>query len=192
MSEDFYYRKRGIRVTRDRLELNGGSYALSRIRNVYIREQEPNRKWPLICIGAGLIPLGLGFPLSIAGVIWLLRQKHRYWLCLELDSGFIEPLASKNLEQVKEVEAALKTALNHYLPAREPSVDRESLRKQLLSEAQKQGGHLSVTQGVIATGKPFETVQAILEEMRSSGYVTLDNDFLTGVVVYCFPELLQS
>ncbi|MEM8605443.1 MAG: DUF6232 family protein [Cyanobacteria bacterium P01_H01_bin.121] len=194
MGEQVYYQKRGVKVTSDRLQIRGLSYPLSSIRRAYVQEQEPNRKWPIICIVAGLVPVGLGFPISIAGAIWLMRQKSRHSLCLELDYGVVEPLIDKNPYKVIEVQAALGTALNQLQLQGQVSTtsEQENLRVQLLSAAQAQGGQLSVTQGVIATGKSFNVVQMALEEMRRSGFVTMDNDQATGVVVYCFPELLQS
>jgi DNA-binding IclR family transcriptional regulator len=60
----------------------------------------------------------------------------------------------------------------------------------LLRAAQQHGGRLSVTAGVIATGVPFADVERILKAMVDSGYVYMDNDAATGVVVYIFKEIL--
>jgi hypothetical protein len=60
----------------------------------------------------------------------------------------------------------------------------------LLHAAQQHGGRLSVTEGVIATGVPFADVERILKAMVDSGYVYMDNDAATGVVVYIFKEIL--
>jgi hypothetical protein len=189
MAEEVFYQKRGVRITNESLKLGGIHYPLSSVRSAYIREQPPNRQGPVICIVAGLH----FFPGSIAGVVWLMRQKHRYTLCLELENGIVEPLSDKNPDRIAAVQAAISMALNQHLSLRASGVatDRESLRMQLLNAAQQHDGQLSVTEGVIATGKSFETVQTVLEEMRISGFVTLDNDFETGVIVYCFPELLR-
>lgn len=66
---------------------------------------------------------------------------------------------------------------------------REQLMVCLLKEASTKGGKLSVTQGVMATGASFAEVEATLKEMLKSGYVSVDNDGETGIVVFDFHEL---
>ncbi|MDJ0704860.1 MAG: NINE protein [Leptolyngbyaceae cyanobacterium MO_188.B28] len=68
-------------------------------------------------------------------------------------------------------------------------LNREQLRMRLLKAAQAKRGQLSVTQGVMATGAPFKKVEAELKDMLKAGYVSIDNDPETGVVVYVFKEL---
>ena len=68
---------------------------------------------------------------------------------------------------------------------------REQLMVSLLKAATDKGGKLSVTQGVLATGASFAEVEATLKEMLKSGYVSVDNDPNTGVVVFEFHELLE-
>lgn len=68
------------------------------------------------------------------------------------------------------------------------SSDREAMLK-LLKAANDHGGKLSVTQGVMATGLYFDRVETILQNMVKAGYVSLDNDPDTGVIVYHFHEL---
>ena len=63
------------------------------------------------------------------------------------------------------------------------------LQQQLLHAALQNGGELTVTQGVMATGKGFEEVESTLTEMSHKGYVDVDNAPGSGVVVYRFPEL---
>ena len=53
----------------------------------------------------------------------------------------------------------------------------------------QKNGKLSVTQGVMATGKTFEEVEHALDEMVRSGYVDVTNDENTGIVVYNFGQL---
>jgi hypothetical protein len=65
----------------------------------------------------------------------------------------------------------------------------DELMLQLLRAAQKHGGRLSVTQGVIATGVLFGEVERVLQSMLKSNYVYIDNDPATGVVVYVFKEI---
>ena len=68
--------------------------------------------------------------------------------------------------------------------------DREALMQALLHAALQHRGCLSVTQGVMETGKTFPEVEAVLQEMLASGYVFTRNNPETGVLEYVFKELL--
>jgi hypothetical protein len=68
--------------------------------------------------------------------------------------------------------------------------DREALMQALLHAALQHRGCLSVTQGVMETGKAFPEVEAVLQEMLASGYVFTRNNPETGVLEYVFKELL--
>ena len=70
-----------------------------------------------------------------------------------------------------------------------PQLSDDELMLKLLRAAQKHGGRLSVTQGVIETGVPFAEVERVLQHMVKSSYVYMDNDPTTGVIVYIFKEL---
>lgn len=70
-----------------------------------------------------------------------------------------------------------------------PRLPDEELMLQLLRAAQKHGGRLSVTQGVLETGVLFGDVERVLQSMVKSNYVYMDNDPVTGVVVYVFKEI---
>ncbi|BAY24155.1 TM2 domain-containing protein [Calothrix sp. NIES-2100] len=59
----------------------------------------------------------------------------------------------------------------------------------LIEAAERNGGTLTVTQGVKATGVSFAEVEKNLKEMFKSGYVRIDNDPITGAVTYHFHEL---
>lgn len=67
-----------------------------------------------------------------------------------------------------------------------------NLRQQLLHAAMKNGGELTVSQGVLATGKSFEQIEKALNGMSDKGYVDVDNAPGTGVLVYRFPDLLSK
>ncbi len=69
---------------------------------------------------------------------------------------------------------------------------RQDLLHELLQAAVGNGGELTVTQGVLATGKTFEQVEEVLVGMANKGYVDVDNAPGTGVVVYRFPDLIGS
>jgi hypothetical protein len=71
-------------------------------------------------------------------------------------------------------------------PARDAE---EELRQALLKAAASRGGAISVTQGVLASGKSFEEVEAALDAMAKKGYADIDNDPKSGVVIYKFGDL---
>lgn len=64
----------------------------------------------------------------------------------------------------------------------------EMMRMTLLGAARRHGGMLSVSQGVMATGRSFKDVEQALDDMAISGFVDIDNDPRSGAVVYTFPE----
>ena len=64
----------------------------------------------------------------------------------------------------------------------------EMMRMVLVGAARRSGGMLSVSQGVMATGRSFKDVEKALDEMAVSGYVDIDNDPQSGAVVYTFPQ----
>lgn len=65
----------------------------------------------------------------------------------------------------------------------------ELMRMKLLDAARRHGGMISVSQGVMATGKSFKQVESALDEMAVSGFVDIDNDPQSGAVVYTFAEM---
>ena len=70
-----------------------------------------------------------------------------------------------------------------------PRLTDDDIMLALLKAARQHAGRLSVTDGVIATGASFSEVERILKAMENTGYVYMDNDTATGVVVYVFKEL---
>ena len=67
-----------------------------------------------------------------------------------------------------------------------------TVTQRLLRAARRNGGTLTVTQGVAETGLTFEEVEEVLTDMLVRGYVDVDNEPTTGVVIYRFPELLAG
>ncbi|MEG3938346.1 MULTISPECIES: TM2 domain-containing protein [unclassified Microcoleus] len=65
----------------------------------------------------------------------------------------------------------------------------EQLGIKLLRAAYSRNGRLSVTQGVMATGATFVEVEEAFTAMLKTGYVSIENDPVTGVVLYHFHEL---
>lgn len=80
------------------------------------------------------------------------------------------------------------TGFQRQLPAPKAMTEND-FRLALTKTAQSNGGSISVTQGVLATGKNFAEVEAMLDKMAQSGYVDIGNDPESGVVVYIFSEL---
>jgi len=66
---------------------------------------------------------------------------------------------------------------------------RDEMILKLLREAEKTGGAISVTQGVLATGLNFSDVECVLNELHRKSIVIMENDYETGIVRYRFPEL---
>lgn len=65
----------------------------------------------------------------------------------------------------------------------------ENAQQTLLRAAQANGGVLTVTQGVLASGLSFEEVEEALRDMVVKGHVDVDNAEDSGVIVYRFPGL---
>lgn len=63
-----------------------------------------------------------------------------------------------------------------------------SIRQRLVRAARANGGSLSVTEAVAATGLDFPETEKTLQEMVRGGYVDVDNAPGTGVVIYRFFE----
>lgn len=74
-------------------------------------------------------------------------------------------------------------------PTPAPVAPPKDLRTLLLHEAHRGDGRLTVTQGVMATGMDWERVETCLRDMVQAGYVDVDNEPGSGVIVYVFHEL---
>jgi TM2 domain-containing membrane protein YozV len=59
----------------------------------------------------------------------------------------------------------------------------------LIEAAEANGGSLTVTQGVKATGDSLVEVETMLKEMLQSNHVRIGNNPISGVVTYYFDEL---
>ena len=66
---------------------------------------------------------------------------------------------------------------------------REQLMVNLLEAARAHAGKLTVPQAVMATQLGFDQVEDLLLEMHRKGYVSMENDLETGVIVYNFVGL---
>lgn len=70
-----------------------------------------------------------------------------------------------------------------------PPASSGSPMQALLVAAERNGGAVSVTQAVAATGLSFSEAERMLRDMVADGYVDVDNAPGSGVVIYRFPEL---
>jgi hypothetical protein len=71
------------------------------------------------------------------------------------------------------------------LPRRAPR-NTEEFQVSLAQAAEQHGGKLTVTEAVAATGRSFKDVEKALNKMVIEGYIDVDNDELSGVLVYRF------
>ncbi|MEM9489967.1 MAG: TM2 domain-containing protein [Myxococcota bacterium] len=156
--------------------------------------------WLACCLGVcGLHRFYLGRPVS--GLIWLFTFGlfgAGQLVDLLLLPGMVRAenqkhLAFNALAEKRMLRAAEALGGQKMLAAGSPgaggALTEEEFRSKLLKAAAKYGGKLTVTQGVLATGKSFEEVEEELDQMAQSRFVEIDNDDNTGAVVYNFGEL---
>ena len=110
---------------------------------------------------------------------------------------FVDLFLIPNMVEEREMKLRLKAGLSPFGVAQTPQViateiyesPQETLMVELLKAAEKRGGEISVTQGVLETGAKFSQVEATLKEMHQSGYVGIGNNPDNGAVTYIFHEL---
>ena len=90
------------------------------------------------------------------------------------------PAAPRHAAAAPEVELASAAA----------TAAPPDLRTLLLRTAHQADGKLTVTQAVMETGKTFQEVEDCFRDMVQAGYVDVDNEPHSGVIVYVFPELV--
>ena len=129
----------------------------------------PRIVWIGGVLGQTALAIGTGNPLFLWGVAAMLAADS-----VEIP-GWLRQ-CNKTVEAARVVERVTKKKAN-------------DARTQLLQEAQRGDGKLTVTQGVLATGMDWERVERCLRDMVQAGYVDVDNEPGSGVIVYVFPEL---
>ena len=104
--------------------------------------------------------------------------------------GVAAMLAADLVEIPGWVRQCNKTTVAARADAKAKKNKAKDIRTLLLQEAHRGDGKLTVTQGVLATGLDWERVEACLRDMVQAGYVDVDNEPGSGVIVYVFPELV--
>ena len=145
------------------------------IHRFYLKRPHAKTMLILTLVGLALSVVIIGIPILFAIAIWVL-----------IDLFFIaEWVAEYNSGGTPGATAVVLAQQPQPAAAEEP----KDLQTLLLHEAEKRDGRLTVTHGVMATGKTFKEVEACLGEMVSSGYVDVDNEPESGVVVYVFADM---
>ena len=120
------------------------------------------------------------------------------WLCTwglfgvgQLVDLFLVPDMAEEQRLKMLAKYGMSPVLGYQAIAAETQVNptKEQFMVKLIKAASAQGGKLSVTQGVMATGLSFAEVETLLKDMLKAGYVGLENHPETGVVYYRFSEL---
>lgn len=128
----------------------------------------------------------------VTGVLWFCTW-NLFFLGQVVD-GFIMPgMVDKYQDKMRKklgisatgVPLAPQNAISQTLRGQ----TQDQLMIALVRAAQARGGHLSVTQAVMDTNRSFSEVEQALTQMVSSGYVSVENDPVSGVVIYRFNEL---
>lgn len=103
--------------------------------------------------------------------------------------GVAAMLAADAVEIPRWVRQCNKTTRAVRADAKAKKEKAKDTRTLLLQEAHRGDGKLTVTQGVLATGLDWDRVERCLRDMVQAGYVDVDNEPGSGVIVYVFPEL---
>lgn len=147
-----------------------------------------------------------GFFLGAAGLHRLYNGKigtGLLWLCTGglfgvgqfIDVFFVPSMAEEFENKAKARLGMTNNGVPVYTPQgaialnAAPQKTKDQLMVDLVKAAYANGGRLSVTQGVMATGANFPEVEKTLQAMLKTGYVSIGNDPHTGIVVYEFLEL---
>ncbi len=82
-------------------------------------------------------------------------------------------------------EAIAAASRRGFLPRLRPRSDEE-FEVSLAQAAERHGGKLTVPEAVAESGRSFKDVEKALNRMVIAGYIDVDNDERTGVLVYRF------
>lgn len=90
------------------------------------------------------------------------------------------------IRQMGGAEALAAGAGPRALPGKRTPRSTEEFQVSLAQAAEQHGGRLTVAEAVAATGRAFKDVERELNRMVVEGYIEVDNDEETGVLVYAF------
>lgn len=134
--------------------------------------------WGFVYILTGGL-LGVGWLVDLFTLPWQVRRFRMRWLTA--------------LATAPDADAEARRPRRwRWWPLRSRRAEREAVMLDLLRQARDHGGVLSVTEGVLATGRPYAEVDAALRRMQASGFVDVRNHPESGVVQYVFPELIRG
>ena len=134
------------------------------------------------------------FYLGRPAIVWLVGLLFQTALAIGTGNplffwGVAAMLAADVVEIPGWVRQCNKTTVAARADAKAKKAEATDTRTLLLQEAHRGDGKLTVTQGVLATGLDWDTVEGCLRDMVQAGYVDVDNEPHSGVIVYVFPEL---
>ncbi|MCT7991314.1 protein kinase domain-containing protein [Laspinema olomoucense] len=128
----------------------------------------------------------------VTGVLWFCTWN--FFFLGQIVDGFILPgMVDKYQDKMRKKlgisETGVPLAPQNSISQTVSLQTQDQLMIALVRAAQARGGHLSVTQAVMDTNRSFTQVEQALTQMVSAGYVSVENDPVTGVVIYRFNEL---
>jgi len=107
---------------------------------------------------------------------------------LFLIPGMIRDHNNRLLVEGMEARALAAAGVAGALTGRRAPRTSEEFQVALVQVAERQGGRLTVAEGVSATGRSFKDVKKQLDEMAVNGFIELDSDD-QGQLFYRFPGL---
>jgi hypothetical protein len=90
------------------------------------------------------------------------------------------------IREMGGAEALAAGAGRRALPGKRTPRSTEEFQVSLAQAAEQHGGRLTVAEAVAATGRAFKDVERELNRMVVDGYIEVDNDEDSGVLVYAF------
>jgi TM2 domain-containing membrane protein YozV/predicted transcriptional regulator len=128
----------------------------------------------------------------VTGALWFCTW-NLFWLGQIVDGFLLPGMVDKYQDKMRKKLGISATGVplapqNAIAQKVTPRI-QDKLMIDLVRAAQARGGCLSVTQAVMDTNMSFSEVEQALTQMVSSGYVSVENDPVSGIVIYRFNEL---
>ncbi|HEY9837655.1 MAG TPA: protein kinase, partial [Vampirovibrionales bacterium] len=128
----------------------------------------------------------------VTGVLWFCTW-NLFWMGQIVDGfllpGMVDKYQDKMRKKLGISATGVPLAPQNSISQPVTLQTQDQLMIALVRAAQARGGHLSVTQAVMDTNRGFTEVEQALTQMVSAGYVSVENDPVSGVVIYRFNEL---